>query len=157
MSRAKELYKGKPSRMIEVLSAGTAFEDGVYCKPPSPAARAVFYTSLNEVSDLEEKGNNAEAIEKLNELSLKLILITNCDETGKPFFLNDDKDFLQNELDKGYYDAMVSAGCEILGLPETLRSGLLLDMLKGEELQTEKKQLAEAVSSNQTTQENQQE
>jgi hypothetical protein len=129
MSKAKELFKGKPSKMTKVLDADTAFTEEVWCKPPSALSRKVFFEKMSKSSNLKDE-DKQEAIQQMSELALDLILITSCDVNGHPFFDADDKQLLTEQLDKGYYDQMVQAGCEILNLPDTLTKALALNLDK---------------------------
>ncbi len=155
-SNAKSLYKGKPSKMVLALDANTAFEGEVHVKPASAGSRKAFYQKMATVADQEESGNQAEALDTMSKLAIDLILITACDTKGTPFFDVNDKAFIAEELESVYYDQLVAAGCDILGLPASLKKGLLLNMDEATE-ETEKKPEEQPVVSNQTTQENQQE
>jgi len=133
MSRARDEFKGKPSVTVEVLKAGEPFKTAVFIKPPSPNARKIWFQSMTEIAELEENGKEGQAINKFAELATSLILITNCDEDGKPFFLNEDKAFLNGEIegeefDKGYYDRLVIEGAKMMKLNEQMTKFLLLDV-----------------------------
>lgn len=158
MSKVKELFKGKPSKMEKVLDEGTAFDISIWSKPPSSNARKIWLQTMTSVSDLEESGKDNDAIDKMSELAINLVLITNCDESGKPFFTNEHKEFLNEELDQGYLDKLIIAGADMINLPERIKQGLLLNMLGDEvESEPEKKQRKQLESSSQTTQPNPQE
>lgn len=158
MSKAKELFKGKPSKMLKVLEEGTAFDISIWAKPPSANARKIWLQSMTTVADLEESGKDNDAIEKMAELGINLVLITNCEESGIPFFTNEDKTFLSVDLDQGYLDMMIIAGADMINLPDRLKQGLMLNMGSDEDTEEpEKKPTVQVESSSQTTQPNPQE
>jgi hypothetical protein len=140
MSKARQLYKGTPSKLVKVLEEGTAFEQAIYVKPPSAKSRAVFYNNLQSMAEESEKVSEETAIEKLQGFAVDLILITNSDGAGKPVFTSEDKLFLSEEFDQGYFDKLVIAGAEIIKLPDTIKKGLLLDIEMNMEIEVAKEE-----------------
>ena len=123
-----KLYKGKPSKIVPVIDAGDAFDDAVFCKPPSALSRAVWMEKLVKLTDSDV--SEANAVAKIAVMAIDLILITSCDENGVPMFANEDREFLQEKLEVHHHDMMVKAASDILGnIPEQILQGMLMDML----------------------------
>ena len=124
-----QLYKGKPSKIELVIEADDAFEEAVYCKPPSARSRAVWMETLMKIVDSNDK--ETEAIGKIADQAINLILITSCTEQGVPIFVNDDREFLAEKLEVHHHDMMVKAGCKIIGnTPLEVQEGMLMDVFK---------------------------
>lgn len=133
MSKLTELYKGRPSKLVQVIDAGEAFEYALCCKPPSALSRSVWMEKLMSIS--EDKGVHAASpVEQMAEMAIDLILITACDDLGKPVFFKDDREFLQETLELHHHDMMVEAACEIIGnIPVEVVQGMRMDILKGDD------------------------
>jgi len=124
-----QLYKGKPSKIELVIKAGDAFDEAVYCKPPSARSRAVWMETLMKIVDSNEK--ETEAISKIADQAVNLILITSCNSEGVPIFVNEDREFLADQLEVHHHDMMVKAGCDIIGnIPLEVQEGMLMDVFK---------------------------
>ena len=132
MSNMKELYKGRPSKLVPVIDAGDAFDYALYCKPPSALSRSVWMEKLMNIS--ESEGGQSQAVALMAEMAIDLILITACNEVGKPAFCKDDRAFLQETFEVHHHDMMVEAACEIIGnIPDQVVEGMMMDILKNSE------------------------
>lgn len=152
--KQKREYRGRPSKLDRVLDPGTAFEDEVWVKPPSQKSKLIFFSKMTSVADFNDSGNDEKALETLQELGIDLILITACNNHGAPFFANNERDLI-SDIDANYYGALISAGCEMIGIPGDLRKALLLDLTGDDDIKkSEQPSSQDGECSNQSEQQN---
>jgi len=126
----KHLFKGKPSKIVPVKEARDAFDEELFCKPPSARSRSVFMEKLVKLTDSDESA----AVASIAEIAIDLILITSCDKNGVPFFTKDEREFLEDELPINYHDILIKAGADIMGcVPNSILDGMLMDIIKDDE------------------------
>lgn len=108
-----KLFKGKPSKIEKVFAKGEQWTADINVKPPSTASFDALILNLAAAGE----NDDADAIKRMAEWKLDIIICCACDTDGLPIWNKDDKTDLA-QVDKIFIDQLFYESLDISGMSE---------------------------------------